>query len=344
MTVLVLVVGITICISAACSLFEATLYSTRLAALEAEKQSDRWGRTAQRFIDMKFNISVPIASILILNTLSNTGGATLAGMYAGKELGPESVPAFSLALTLGILFFSEIMPKTLGAVHWRTAWRFIVWPLTAMNYALYPAILITQWFSRLIIAGSHVPSVTEDEILAIVRMGAVEGQISHKESRLMHNIIALESCHVKEIMTPRTVVFSLDATLSIGEAVEAVEDQGFTRIPIYEGDRENITGYIITHELLSARTLKHPEQPLTSIAKAISFIPETSDAFTLLTTAIQQRQHIYVVVDEYGGVEGLITLEDLLEELLGDEIVDETDRVVDLQEKARKRRRQRPSS
>jgi len=175
-------------------------------------------------------------------------------------------------------------------------------------------------------------------------MGATEGEITHGESRLVHNIIALEEKQIRSIMTPRTVIFSLDATTTVHEAVQAVDQKGFTRIPIYEGDSENITGYILTHDLLAAKTLTNPDQPIKSIAKPIEFVPETKDALALLTTSLAKRTHIFVVVDEYGGVSGLITLEDLLETLLGAEIVDETDRVVDLQETARKKRPQMPSS
>lgn len=338
MALLIFVVLLTICISASCSLFEATLYSTRTTALEAEKTSGANAVRARRFLEMKANIAVPIASILILNTISNTGGATLAGMLAREQLGSTTLPLFSIALTFGILFFAEIMPKTLGAVYWRRTWAAIVWPLTIMKYGLYPAIVFTQWFSRIFTRGSTLPSVTEDEILALVRIGAKEGEISDRESRLVHNIIALENKMIKDIMTPRTVVFSLDSEMTVKEASEAADQKGFTRIPVYKGDRENITGYILTHELFSAKTQSNPNDLIKTIAKPIQFVPETRDALSHLTASLKQRRHIYMVVDEYGGVEGLITLEDLIETLLGDEIVDETDRAVDLREIARKKR------
>ena len=245
MAILILVVVLTIFISANCSLFEATLYSTRMASLEAERTLPRRANVAKRFIYLKRNIALPIASILILNTISNTGGATVAGMYAGEALGHHMMPLFSIAFTLAILAFAEIMPKTLGAVYWRNVWPYIVWPLTAMNYALYPAVLVAQKFANIFTRGQALPAVTEDEILALVRMGAKEGQIKASESFLVHNIIALEDIEIREIMTPRTVVFSLESNLSVGEAVKKIDQKGHTRIPIYEHDRENIIGYII---------------------------------------------------------------------------------------------------
>ena len=209
---------------------------------------------------------------------------------------------------------------------------------------LYPAVIATHKFANLLTRGHKAPSVTEEEILAVVRLGALEGQISQDESLLVHNIISLEDRQVQEIMTPRTVVFSLDADTTVGEALKAVDKKGFTRIPVYEGDRENIVGYIVIHDLFSAKTLSTPQTTIKSLVKPISFVPETRDSLALLTGFLKNRRHIAIVVDEYGGVAGVVTLEDLIETLLGKEIVDETDIVVDLQQRAREMRPQRPST
>ncbi len=342
MTFLAVLIVLTIIISASCSFSEATLYSTRIAALEAETTHGTRKSLAKRMIAMKRNISLPISAILILNTLANTGGATLIGVYAGHVLGPDQVPAFSAFLTFVILFIGEIAPKTIGASYWRKAWILIVWPLTAISYAFYPLVFMTQKFADALTRGRKAPSVTEDEILASVRMGAREGEITLRESHLVHNIIALENRRIEQIMTPRTVVFSLAAGMSVAEALQAVDQKGFTRIPIYQDNREDIIGYITVHDLFSVKTLSNPDAPISAIAKPISFVPETKDALAMLTTALGQREHIFVVIDEYGGVSGIITLEDLIETLLGDEIVDETDKEVDLREMAIRRRMQRP--
>ncbi len=344
MLVLVLVVFLTVFISAHCSLFESTLFSTQTGTLEASIATGEKPRRARQFLEMRKNIAVPIAAILILNTVANTAGATVAGFYASIALGSESLPLFSVVFTLLILFFGEIMPKTLGAVHWRFVWPFTVWPLTVMRYGLYPLIVVTQAFANLFARGKKQPYMTEEEILAAVRMGAIEGQITQDESVLVHNIIGLENKAVRDIMTPRTVMFTLDAKISIQEAIKAVEGKGFTRIPIYEDDHENVIGYIIIHDLFSAKSLSSPDRPIRTIAKPISFVPATRDSLALLTSFLRTRKHIAVVVDEFGGVAGLVTLEDLIETLLGKEIVDETDKVVDLQERARQLRRQLPTT
>ncbi len=344
MTVLILIVLISVLVSANCSLYEAILYSTRLGTLEAAKAAGIRAGLAQQFIELKKNIGIPIASILILNTVAMTAGATIAGAYAGDVLESSTLPLFSAAFTLLILFFGEIMPKTLGVVYWRRLWPFIVWPLNVMKYVLYPAVVVTQKFSELFTSGRKLPTITEEEILAAVRMGAMEGQISDSESALVHNIINLENKPVREIMTPRTVIFSLDAHMSVDRARRAVDGKGLTRIPIYEGHTENITGYVMIHDLYSSRTPADPSPSLQSMAKPISFVPATRNSLSLLTTFLKHRRHISIVVDEYGGVAGLVTLEDLIETVLGAEIVDETDRVVDLQERARQLGRRGPES
>lgn len=344
MTILVLVVVVTVLGSFLVSLYEAVLFSTRLGTLEAEKAAGRREVLAQRLIEMKKKIALPIASLVILSAVTNTAGATVVGIVAGDTLRPSVLSLFSVGFTLAILFLGEIAPKTLGVVYWRTLWPFIVWPLTAVKYVFYPAIIVIQKFSNFLTRGHNAPGITEEEILAAVRMGAIEGQITHGESLLVHNIINLENKQIQEIMTPRTVIFSLDADMPVAEALKAVDRKGFTRIPIYEKDRENIIGYIMIHDLFSVRTLDNPQAPIRSIAKPISFVPETSNSLALLTIFLKQRRHITIAVDEYGGVAGLVTLEDLIETVLGDEIVDETDLVVDLQERARQLKRQRPST
>lgn len=343
MSVLIFVVFLTIFISAQCSLYEATLYSTRLGTLEAARLKPKTKRLALMMIQMKKEISVPIAAILILNTIANTAGATIAGMYAHKILGAVFVPLFSIVFTLAILFFAEIIPKTMGAVYWRTLWPVIVWPLNAIKYPLYPLIWITEKFSALLTRGRPSAPMTEEDILGAIRLGAKEGEISEWESLMVHNIIKLENTEVREVMTPRKVMYSLDANMTVGKALEAAGTQGLTRIPVYRDDKENIEGYVMIHELGSARVLSEPNTPLSTIIKPISFVAETTNCLILLNRFLKKRSHIAIVEDEYGSVSGLVTLEDLLETVLGAEIVDETDKVVDLQKLARKSKKKSQS-
>ncbi len=337
MGVLLLVVFLTIFISFQCSLYESTLYTTRMGALESAKTKKSQKSVALHMIQLKRDISVPISAILILNTLANTAGATLAGMYAHKVLGTVLVPVFSILFTLAILFLAEIMPKTLGAVYWRNVWPYIVWPLHVISRVLYPAIIVTRAFSNLLTKGKMPPPVSEEEILGVIRLGAREGEISYLESRMLHNIIELENKPVREIMTPRTVMFSLDAEQTVEDALEAFASAGFTRIPVFDGDKDNVIGYVMIHDLSRAKAQSSPDTPVRSLVRPISFVPEDANCLALLTQFLQRRSHISIVQDEYASLRGVVTLEDLLETVLGMEIVDETDRVADLQKLARKR-------
>ncbi len=336
MTILVIVVVLTIFISANCSLYEAVLYSARMSTLESLRKRAPKNQLVVRMIEMKKNISKPIAAILILNTIANTAGATIAGMYAAETFGGNWVPAFSVAFTLGILFFSEIIPKTIGVVKWQKIWRFIVIPLQVMKIGLYPLIVITEKFTGLFTKYHKPVMITEDEILAMVHMGTAEGEISKEEGNIVKNIIELENRKAPEVMTPRPVIFMLDAEMTVGEAAKAMKGKGFSRIPIYENDPENIVGYVLAQQVNAAEMQSRPGAKLHSIAKPMTLVPETKNCLELLIQFLKQRLHMAIVIDEYGGVDGLITLEDILETMLGAEIVDETDQAVDLQEEARK--------
>jgi len=337
MIILIIIVFITLLISGMCSLFEATLYSTRIGTLEAVRKKGGKFHLINKIIQMKKNIATPIAAILILNTIANTVGATISGMYASKILGQSWVPLFSIIFTIGILFFSEIFPKTLGAVHWRKFWSKIVWPLTIMKLGLYPVIKIIQIFSKLIIGKAPVNKITEDEILATVRLGEAAGEISTDESRIIENLICMEYKKAKDIMTPRPVIFSLDENLTIEKAYKMADKEKLTRIPVFNNDRENITGYVMLQELSSAYNKNNKHKLLKDIRKTIVYIDEDTNCLKLFTSFLQSRIHIAVLKDQYHGLSGIVTLEDLFETLTGIEIVDELDHYVNLQEIARNR-------
>ena len=349
MIILIIVIAATLTISMHCSLFEAVLYSTRRAELEAALRAHKHVRQARDLIKMKKTIAGPLASILILNTVANTAGATLAGSLANSVLGSQWVVWLSIGLTMCILVFSEILPKTLGAVYWRFFWPFIVTPLKLLNWILFPFVRMSLALTRVITNKQSSVSVTEDEILAMVRLGAREGEITDMESRMVVNIIGLEERIARDVMTPRTVIYALSAECPADQVYEPAYAKGFNRIPVYENSFEDIRGYVLLKDL--ARMARHqPEDPIRSLEKAVSFVPENMNCLTLLRHLLKRREQICIVVDEYGGIEGLVTLEDIVEEIIGEEIVDETDRVENLQEQARKlskfvfKKRSKPTS
>jgi CBS domain containing-hemolysin-like protein len=336
MTLLISIVFITILVSANCSLYEAILYSTRRGTLESAKTQRQKGKLARMFIDMKLNISKPIAAILILNTIANTAGASIAGMYATQVFGSEYIIVFSITFTVLILFLSEIMPKTLGAVHWKNLWPWVVYPLKLIQHVLSPLIYITEKFTGLLTHKKTPKTITEDEILALVHLGAKEGEITHDESRMVRNIINLEEKRVEEIMTPRKMVFSLNVNMSIKSAFSEVRRHAFNRIPVYENDKENIIGYVLVKDIYTLNILNKGQDNLRSIILNITKVDEDTNCLSLLNSFLKSRKHIAAVMDEFNGLAGLVTLEDLIETALGHEIVDETDKVVDLQAAARK--------
>jgi CBS domain containing-hemolysin-like protein len=338
MITLLIAVGLSVGISFLCSLLESVLYSTRVLTLEAA--AGRGSPQAVQMRNLKAKVEKPLAAILILNTLSNTGGAALAGWAAGEVWGdPAALIAFSAGFTLVVLLGGEIFPKTLGAVHWRRLWPRAVWPLTAMIKALRPLIWLSQAFTSLVIRGpGSAPRVSDEEILAAARLGARAGQISQMEHDLIRNIIGLEEVKAEGVMTPRTVVVAADGALTIAQAKEQAKAWGFTRVPVFRGGPEDVAGYVLKSEVLAAPPAKGNE-PLASLAKPLRFVPASANALDLLDSFLRRREHMVMVVDEYGGIMGLLTLEDVLESLVGSEIVDEKDQVDDLQDLARRRGR-----
>ena len=335
MLTLVLAVGLSIVISAGCSLLESVLYSTRIITLEAAAASDQI--RARRMQNLKLKVENPLSAILILNTLANTAGAALAGWAAGQVWGPGSLWVFSLSFTLAILLFSEIIPKTVGAVHWKRLWRGSVSPLMAMCLVLKPIIVLTQAVTRLITKNreEHSP-VSEAEILAAARLGATGGEISPMERDLIQNIIHLEDVRAADILTPRTVMLMVDGSSRLGEIRAQAVSWPYSRVPVFEETMDQVEGYILKSDVLAAPQSRDAE-PVRELSKPVIFVPASANALSLLGSFLRRKKHLYMVVDEYGGIMGLVTLEDVLESLVGSEIVDESDTVADLQEMARQR-------
>ena len=341
MAILATVVILTILVSSQCSLYEATLLSTRVSSLEASLRKGRHKKLAGRMIEMKHEIAIPIAAILILNTIANTAGATIAGMYAHRIFGSSWVLLFSILFTLAILFVAEIVPKTIGAMHWRTIWPFIVHPLKVMTYVSYPLIAVTLRVTNWLSPHRKGPPITEDEILSSIQLGAKSGEISRWEGKVVHNIFQLEETSVSEVMTPRSVIFSVSEESTASEALAAAGRAGFTRVPVYRDDKENIVGYVVLSDIAASAIGSERDRDLSRVVKPIQSVEPDSNCLATLTSFLRMRHHIATVEDAHGGIAGLITLEDLLETLLGSEIVDERDVEVDMRKLARRKRRER---
>ncbi len=334
MTTLIIAVSAAILLSALCSLLESVLYSTRTITLEAAAAAG--DRRARAMRGLKSHLDRPLAAILILNTAANTAGAALAGWAAAEVWGPGSLWAFSIFFTLAILLFSEIIPKTVGAVFWRKLWGPAIYPLKAMVLVFRPLIWLSQAVTGLITArrGKDSP-VSEEEILAAARLGARGGEISRMEAELINNIIKLEEISAADIMTPRTVMQTLNGELRVAEVEPEARHWAHTRVPVWRGSPDQIEGYVLQDEIIRAGEAER-SKTLFELAKPVRFVPPGANALKLLANFLSSREHLVIVVDEYGGVMGLVTLEDVIESLVGSEIVDETDVEVDLQEAARR--------
>ena len=224
-------------------------------------------------LQMKGDVTVPTSAILILNTIANTAGAALAGMYAAQMFNASWVLVFSIALTFGILFFSEILPKTYGAVHWRTVWSMIVWPLAFIVKGLYPLIRITQAFSQLFTREQTAPVITEDEILAMIHVGARAGQLTPAELKMLDSVFNFHKLLVRQVVVPRNEVVFLDANQSLEELIALAKQMEHTRYPLCRGSLDEVLGIIHVKDLLGVRA--EDGLDLTSIMRPARHVPET---------------------------------------------------------------------
>ena len=315
MIILIIAAAITVLISSACSFFEAVLYSVRMGALEAAKVQGKHSGLADRMVRMKSNIAEPTSAILVLNTIANTAGATLCGMYATQLLGSGMVPVVSVALTLAILFLGEILPKTYGATHWQQLWHPVVWPLAALARGLGPIIKVTQAFARLFTGGRSAASITEEEIRASIRLSQEAGELSSEEQRLLQAVFRFDDMLVRQVMVPRTDIVVLEASWPLQKCRDVVERTRHSRFPLCRGSLDDVVGLIHVKDLVVQTD--GADFDLRSLARPLSHVPETLPLSQLLRDMQQDHQQMVLVNDEYGSVVGIATIENLLEQIVG---------------------------
>jgi len=334
MGLLALYVALAIGISFLCSMMEAVLLSVTpsyVAALEREGSA-----VGERLHQYKENVDRPLAAILSLNTIAHTVGAAGVGAQAAIVFGEAYTGIVAAILTLLILVFSEIIPKTLGAVYWRTLTPSIVHMLTATIILTWPLVKLSQGITRLLSQDEDEAAFSREEFTAMAELGEEEGVFEEKESRILRNLFRFNSLRVKDVMTPRTVIFDLPEDTTIGDVVEEYDEFRFSRIPVYDDDPDDITGYVLKDEMLLRAAQEEFDVSLAEISRDILVVHETLPLPDLLERLLDRLEHIALVVDEYGGVAGVVTMEDVVETLLGLEIVDEADSVEDMQALARK--------
>ncbi len=334
MGLLLLYVALAIGVSFLCSVMEAVLLSVTpsyVAALEREG-----GTVGKRLHQFKENVDRPLAAILSLNTIAHTVGAAGVGAQAAVVFGEAYTGIVAGVLTLLILVLSEIIPKTLGALYWRTLTPILVRLLTATIIVMWPLVKLSQGLTYLLSQDEDEAAFSREEFTAMAELGEEEGVFEEKESRILRNLFRFNSLRVKDVMTPRTVIFQMPEHRTIGDVVEEHDEFRFSRIPVYDDDPDDITGYVLKDEMLLRAAQEEFDVSLSEISRDILVVHETLALPDLLERLLDRLEHIALVVDEYGGVAGVVTMEDVVETLLGLEIVDEADSVEDMQALARK--------
>jgi CBS domain containing-hemolysin-like protein len=336
MILLVFYVLLALLISFLCSLLEACLLTITPSAINnAKQQGHRW---AEKMENYKNNIDLPLSAILTLNTVAHTMGAAGAGAQYARVFGNTGEAIFAGFLTLAILVLTEIIPKTLGsrfALQLAAATAFI---LPIMITGLAPLVWLCRQVTRLITTADHgSQSMHRDELLAMTRLGEESGHLDKSESDFVHNLIQLHSTTTADIMTPWPVVFSLPEQMLLTEFVEIIEDKPFTRIPIHGEDPDDIRGFVIRGEVLLAHLKDATDMAtLASVKRPLAMAVKYAPVDVTFRRFIAERHQIMLVVDEFGTNVGLLSFEDVIETIFGIEIMDEKDKVADLQLHARK--------
>lgn len=327
-------VSLALLFSFMCSVTEAVLLSITPTFIGSLEKSDPARAAVLRKLKGE-NIDRSLAAILTLNTIAHTVGAIGAGAQAVTVFGNAWFGVFSAVMTLLILFLSEILPKTLGAVYWRSLTGLTAWYVSLLIKCMYPLILISEKLTKLIAHGQKVHVFSRDEFIAMANIGEASGHINDRESRIIRNLFRFGSLRAQDVMTPRTVVVALQQDQSISQALKARTNTPFSRIPVYGSGLDDVTGFVIREDLLLAQTQGTGNRPLTALRREILAVAGAMPLSSLLEQLIDQRRHIAVVIGEYGETRGIVTLEDVVETLLGIEIVDEGDKVEDMQSLAR---------
>lgn len=342
-TLLIIYMLLSLVISALCSVLEATILSVPMSYVTTLETQGIKGW--QRLKQYKTNIDRPISAILVVNTIANTVGASLVGSqaaayatthYSASDETSLFVGIVSGVFTFLILVFSEIVPKTIGSTYWRK----LAIPASKLIHVLviltYLIVILLEKLTRIIGSSSSQESVTRDEVAAMVTVGTEEGVLEKKENRMIQNLLKLDSVEAHKIMTPSVVVAMAEENMTLRDFYNDEEYRNFSRIPVYKGEESDyITGYVLRQEILERLAEDKFDVTLGELARPILSFSEDEDVSTIWEKLLEKKEHISIIIDEYGTLRGIVTLEDVIETMLGFEIVDEKDEVVDMQELAK---------
>ena len=323
---------VSIALSALCSMLEATLLSTPLSYITGLE--DQGVKGAQRLKRLKQNPDRPISAILCLNTIANTVGASIVGSLVYEVYGDALVGIFSTIFTFCILIFSEIIPKTIGTSYWRSLALPASVIINSMIFISFPLVWILERLQKLISANSNQVSVSREDISAMVSVATEEEVIEKDEKKMIQNLLKLDEVTAHEIMTPSVVVEMVHGSMTIKEFYDS--DNTHSRILVYDEDNdEYVVGYVLRQEVLEKMAEDSFDTPLNDIIRPIMTFGEEDSVADIWEKLLEKKEHISAILDEYGSLRGIVTMEDVIETMLGQEIVDEKDEVVDMQEYAK---------
>jgi len=338
MTLLIIYLVVAIGVSFICSILEAVLLSVTPTFVAQKLEENSKG--ANKLAKVRDNLDHSISSILILNTFAHTMGAAGVGAQAIGVFGEQKETLIAFLLTLAILYFSEIIPKTLGATFWRTLAVPSAYIILLLVKLVYPFVWFSSLLTRMFSQGNP-DVITREELLTVAALSHKGGTLDNQESQLVENILKLREVKTEDILTPRSVVHALSKKSTIGDAISNERTANFTRIPVYDDTIDNITGVVMKTHLYENEIQGHGDLALSEVASPVWRVSESLPVLNLLDIFIKRNEHIFIVEDHFGQTAGVVSLEDAIETFLGREIVDESDQVEDLQKLAKENYRQR---
>lgn len=334
MSLLGLYLFIALFFSFLCSIAEAVLLSvSRVHIATMEKEGHETGKILRV---LKEDVNKPLAAILTLNTIAHTAGAAGVGAQATVVFGDSSLGIVSAVLTFLILIFSEIIPKTLGASHWKVLAPVTAYSLKFLVWALYPFIKMSEFITRYLMDKDQSTAFNRNEFAIMSQLSVDEGHIDLEEASILQNLFLLQEIKIKDVMTPSTVMFCASQDLTVEEFLHKHKKIRFTRIPVYNKDPDDIVGFVIRADLLQAKVRGNIDTPLSNYVRKMMTLHDGMTLSHAMKKILHGKPHITLIVNEYGTVRGILTLEDILETLIGYEIVDEYDKDIDMQKLAKR--------
>lgn len=327
-----------------CSILEAVLLSVTPSYIRREQKAGT--ATGKLLAEYKEDIDRPLSAILTLNTIAHTIGAIMVGAKAGELFGDTAaldIAGFALSyeaivatvMTLLILVLSEIIPKTIGANNWQKLSPFTVKTIRIIMFILYPLVWMSQLITRSLKNDKGKAVLTRADILLMTEMGSSKGVLAKEESSIIQNVLSFEKLIIRDIMTPRSVTFMVDESTTVDDYLTLEGVMSYSRVPIFDGEKDDITGLVLKDDVLEAKTNDKGSIEVSELKRDVNRLSDSMPLPAFLRITAKDKNHIHIVTDEFGHMLGVVSMEDLIETLLGTEIVDETDEVVDLQAHAR---------